>query len=170
MKTKQVIVVAYDSSWKAEFQRIKLHLEQALADSVAAIEHVGSTSVEGLAAKPVIDIDVVLKQRDDFLHIRSLLERLGYRHEGDLGIKDREAFGYTEKPELMKHHLYVCPPDSQELRRHLAFRDYLRTHPDDRDKYSAIKLQGAKEHPADIDRYIENKGPFIAEIYQKIGL
>jgi GrpB-like predicted nucleotidyltransferase (UPF0157 family) len=170
MRTKRVIVVPYDYRWKKEFQKIKLYLEKALENSIIAIEHVGSTSVEGLSAKPIIDIDAVIKNYDDFQNVKSRLEGLGYYHEGDLGIKDREAFEYTEKHEFIIHHLYVCPQNSQELKRHIAFRDYLRTHKEDRDKYSEIKLQGAKEYPTDIDSYIETKSPYITEIYKKIGL
>lgn len=70
----------------------------------------------------------------------------------------------------MAHHLYVCPQNSQELKRHIAFRDYLRTHDEDRDKYSEIKLQASKKYPTDIDSYIETKSPLINEIYKKIGL
>lgn len=170
MRTKRVIVVLYDPKWKNEFQKIKSYLEKALENSIITIEHVGSTSVEGLSAKPIIDIDVVIKDYDNFEDVKSRLGRLGYHHEGDLGIKCREAFRYDEKPEFMTHHLYVCPQDSDELKRHIAFRDYLRTYREERDKYSEIKLQAAKRYPTDIDSYIETKGPCITEIYRKIGL
>lgn len=171
MRTKNVYVVPYDYRWKEEFRKIKLYLEESLENSIIEIEHVGSTSVEGLYAKPIIDIDVVIKSYDDFQEVKSKLELLGYYHEGDLGIKDREAFRYNEieKAEFMTHHLYVCPQNSKELKRHIAFRDYLRVHREDRDKYSEIKLQAARENPTDIDRYIEAKSPLIAEIYEKIG-
>jgi GrpB-like predicted nucleotidyltransferase (UPF0157 family) len=170
MRTKNVIVVPYDFNWNHEFQTIKLQLEKILQNSVIAIEHVGSTSVEGLSAKPILDIDVVIENQDRFEDVKSELESLGYYHEGDLGVKDREAFGYTDKQEFMTHHLYVCTQNSEELRRHIAFREYLKSHPEDREKYSEIKAQAAKMYPTDIDRYIETKGPYIAEIYKKIGI
>ncbi len=170
MKTKKVTVIPYDYKWNEEFRKIKLDLEKTLEDSIIAIEHVGSTSVEGLSAKPIIDIDIIIKSYDNFKEVKSRLESFGYYHEGDLGISGREAFGYIEKDELMTHHLYVCPQDSAELKRHIAFRDYLRTHKEDRDKYSEIKLYAAKKYPTDIDSYIETKSPYITEIYKKIGL
>ncbi|HEX3039613.1 MAG TPA: GrpB family protein [Caproiciproducens sp.] len=170
MRTEKVNVVPYDSKWKVEFERIKSHLLNALENRVISIQHVGSTSVEGLSAKPIIDLDVVIEDYGCFPNAKSRLEKAGYYHEGDLGIKGREAFGYTEKEEFMTHHLYVCPKDSEELKRHLAFRDYLRTHKEDREKYSEIKLQAAKMYPTDIESYIEVKSPCIAEIYSKIGL
>lgn len=172
MRTKRVIVVPYNSEWKHEFEKIKLYLEKTLKDSIIAIEHVGSTSVEGLSAKPIIDIDVIIKNYDNFGDVKSRLETLGYYHEGNLGIKDREAFAYDEKQkdEFMTHHLYVCPQNSNELKRHIAFRNYLRTHEEDVKKYSEIKLKAARMYPTDIDSYIETKSPCINEIYRKIGL
>ncbi|MFZ5967087.1 MAG: GrpB family protein [Bacillota bacterium] len=170
MKTKRVIVIPYDPKWKNEFQKIRSYLEKALGNSILAIEHVGSTSVEGLSAKPIIDIDVIIESYDKFEDVKSHLKDLGYYHEGDLDIKDREAFAYNEKHEFMTHHLYVCPRNSEELKRHIVFRDYLRAHKEDREKYSAIKLQAAIKYPTDIDRYIEAKSPCDAEIYKKCGL
>lgn len=172
MRTKTVIVVPYDSKWKHEFEKIKSYLEKVLENSIIVIEHVGSTSVEGLSAKPIIDIDIIIKNYDNFEDVKSRLETLGYYPEGDLGIKNREAFRYDEKQknEFMAHHLYVCPQNSSELKRHIAFRDYLRTHKEDVDKYSEIKLQAAKMYPIDIDSYIEAKSPCINEIYRRIGL
>ena len=126
---KRVVVVPYDEKWITEFERIKKELLIVLKGYIIAIEHVGSTSVEGLAAKPVIDIDVIINDYSSFEDIKSRLAQIGYAHEGDLGIKDREAFKYENKPHLMKHHLYVCPAYSEELKRHIAFRDYLRQNP-----------------------------------------
>ncbi len=170
MKTKSVIVVPYDSKWNDEFQKIKLYLEKALENSILAIEHVGSTSIEGLSAKPIIDLDIIIEGYNKFEEAKFRLKKLGYYHEGNLGIKDREAFGYNEDHEFMTHHLYVCPGYSEELKRHIAFRDYLRTHKEDRDKYNEIKIQAAIKYPADIDSYIETKSPCITEIYKKCGL
>jgi GrpB-like predicted nucleotidyltransferase (UPF0157 family) len=168
MRTERVIVVPYDVGWKEEFLKIKLFLEKTLKDSIISIEHVGSTSVEGLSAKPILDIDIVIKNYSSFQKVKFKLENLGYYHEGNLGIKDREAFGYNGKDEFMAHHLYVCPADSEELKRHLAFRDYLRIHKEDREKYSEIKLQASKEYPTNIEGYIEYKSSIITDIYKKI--
>ncbi len=170
MRTEKVFVVPYDIKWKDEFQKIKVTLEEVLSDIILRIEHVGSTSVEGLSAKPIIDIDVVIKSYDKFEKVKSILENLGYYHEGDLGIKDREAFAYEEKPEFMLHHLYICPQDSEELKRHTTFRDYLRSHKEDRERYGAVKIKAAKMYPTDIDNYIEFKSSCILEINKKCGL
>ena len=169
MATKHVVVLPYDDQWKRDFIMIKDELTSALGQLAMRIEHVGSTSVEGLSAKPIVDIDVVIKDYTLFKDVVSALGTIGYRHEGDLGIAGREAFKYDGKDHLRKHHLYVCPEDSPELKRHIAFRDYLRTHSDAVRQYSRIKEEGAMLYPYDIDRYIEHKTPFIEKIYKDIG-
>ena len=167
---KKVIVVPYDGKWKIEFERIKKELLLALDNCIIAIEHVGSTSVEGLAAKPIIDIDIIIKDYNYFEAVKNKLFEIGYEYEGDLGRKDRHAFKYDDKPHLMKHHLYVCPEYSEELNRHIKFRDYLRTNPKDRDWYGEIKMLAAKYYPEDIDGYMKAKLPCGHEILRKCGL
>ncbi|MBO2517404.1 MAG: hypothetical protein CW338_09060 [Clostridiales bacterium] len=170
MVTKHVVVEPYNEAWKQDFEDIAAELRDALGELALCIEHVGSTSVQGLSAKPVIDIDVVIRDREVLDEAIHALGRTGYRHEGDLGIPGREAFRYDGKEHLRKHHLYVCPQDSPELRRHIAFRDHLRSHPEDVREYSRVKEEGAVLYPYDIDRYIEHKSPFIERIYRQLGL
>ena len=170
MQTKRVEVVPYNENWTSAFEEIKQELEQAVGDLIVGIEHVGSTSVEGMSAKPCIDIDVIIKDYTVFDAVVRELEAIGYIHEGDLGIKDREAFKYADKPHLQKHHLYVCPQYSEELFRHVTFRDFLRSNPEAVKKYSAIKEKAAQIFPYEIDKYIEYKSPCIEELYKLCGL
>lgn len=170
MQTRKVIVLAYDKSWESDFEKIKNEIEYVLGDLIIGIEHVGSTSVEGMSAKPCIDLDVIIEDYSVFASVVSKLESIGYIHEGDLGIKDREAFKYSDKQHLKTHHLYVCPKDSEELRRHITFRDYLRSNPEAVKKYSFVKEAAAKLFPNDIDKYIEYKSPCIEELYILCGL
>ncbi|MGX8698982.1 MAG: GrpB family protein [bacterium] len=170
MITKLVVVLPYDEQWRQDFLKIKAELTNTLGQLTIGIEHVGSTSVQGLSAKPIIDIDVVIKDYTVLENVVSVLREIGYQHEGNLGIVGREAFKYDGKEHLQKHHLYVCPEDSPELKRHIAFRDYLRTHPDAVREYSHIKEEAAKQYPDDIERYIEYKSPFIEKIYAEIGI
>ena len=170
MRTKNVVVLPYDKAWKSDFEAIRNELETAIGDLILGIEHVGSTSVEGLSAKPCIDIDVIIKDYSIFPTVVSRLNSIGYIHEGDLGIKDREAFRYSDKPHLQTHHLYVCPQDSAELHRHLTFRDFLRKNPEAVRIYSSVKEQAAQLYPQQIDRYIEYKSPCIEELYRQCGL
>lgn len=170
MKTAKVRVLPYDINWKTDFEKIKAEVENALGKLIVAVEHVGSTSVEGMSAKPCIDIDVVIKDYSVFSAVVSRLAEIGYIHEGDLGIKDRHAFRYSDKPHLQTHHLYVCPLDSRELHRHITFRDYLRNNPEAVKKYSRVKETAARLFPDDIDKYIEYKTPVIQELYLVRGL
>ena len=170
MKSPKVLVLPYDEGWKTAFEAIKKELEETIGDLIQGIEHVGSTAVPGLSAKPCIDIDVVIRDYGLFEQVADRLATIGYIHEGNLGIEDREAFRYTHKPHLWKHHLYVCPRCSRELHRHITFRDYLRSNPEAAAKYGAIKETAAKLFPEDMDQYIAYKSPCIEEIYRKCGL
>ncbi len=170
MVTRKIVVVLYNPRWAQDFAKIRAELEDALGGLALQIEHVGSTSVPGLAAKPVIDVDVVIRDDSVLGDAVSKLAEIGYEHEGNLGIPGREAFRYDGKEHLRKHHLYVCPQDSAELKRHLAFRDYLRAHPEAVREYSRIKEEGTALYPDDIDRYIAYKAPFIQRIYREIGV
>ena len=170
MKTRHIVVVEYDYSWKEEFKKIKESLLAKLKGSIVGIEHVGSTSVEGLAAKPIIDIDVIIEHRGMFDTVKERLEVLGYYHEPELAIDGREAFKYGTRKDLMPHHLYVCTEDSPELKRHLFFRDHLRANREDRERYGRVKMEAAKLYPEDIERYILHKSQVIEEIYRTCGL
>ena len=170
MRTRRVVVVPYDEAWKNAFEEIKIEIEAEIGDLIIGIEHVGSTSVKGMSAKPCIDIDVIIKDYSVFDEIVRKLGVIGYIHEGDLGIQDREAFKYADKPHLMTHHLYVCPRDSEELHRHIAFRDFLRKNPEAVKKYSRVKETAAQLFPDSIDQYIAFKAPCIEELYKECGL
>lgn len=170
MKTKKVIVLPYDAAWESAFEAIRAEIQTALGDLMLGIEHVGSTSVKGMSAKPCIDIDVVIRDYSVFDAVVQKLDAIGYIHEGDLGIKDREAFKYADKPHLMTHHLYVCPRDSEELHRHIAFRDFLRKNPEAVKEYSMVKEKAAALFPDKIEQYIAFKAPCIEELYIKCGL
>lgn len=168
MKTKYVVVEKYNPSWKEEFEKIKNELLVVLFEKVISIEHVGSTSVEGMYAKPIIDIDIVIDY--NFEEVKRLLESIDYIHEGDLGILGREAFKYNNKEHLMVHHIYVCNKNNEELHRHIIFRNYLRNHKEEREKYSDVKRKMALKYPEDIESYIKGKEQVILEIYKKCGL
>ena len=170
MQTKKVAVLPYDRTWKFAFEEIKREIEGAICNLIIGIEHVGSTSVEGLSAKPIIDIDVIIKDYSTFDAVVSKLEAIGYIHEGNLGIKDREAFKYSDKPHLQQHHLYVCSQYSEELHRHVTFRDYLKNNREAVKKYSLVKETAAILFPNEIEKYIDYKTPCIEELYMRCGL
>lgn len=136
-----------------------------LGDLAVAIEHVGSTAVPGLAAKPIIDLDVVVASAEDIPEAIERLARLGYYHQGDLGIPGREAF--RSPGGAPEHHLYLCPQDSPELRRHLAFRDYLRSHPEAAEEYAELKRALAQRFPDRRSDYTAGKAAWIAGILSR---
>lgn len=155
-------VVDYDPTWPDVFEDLRTHVWAVVGDFALAIQHVGSTSVPGLAAKPIIDMSVVVKSGDDVPRAIARLATLGYIHRGDLGIKDREAF--HTPAHLPAHHLYVCPAESLALHNHIVLRDYLRAHPDVAGKYGELKKQLAEEFQDDIAGYVAGKTAFIVGI------
>jgi len=169
MRTKRVVVEKWNPQWKYEYEKIVASLGKDIIYNSIKIEHVGSTSVEGLSAKPIIDLDIVI-ENDKFEIIKRLLNDKGYKYEGDLGIEGREAFSYSGKEELMTHHLYVCPKDSKELFKHITFRDFLKNNPTLASEYSKVKEQAAVLYPDDIDKYMEFKSEIIEKIYKRCGL
>ena len=169
MRTKNVVVEKWNPKWKDEFERIADSLGEDVIYNSVKIEHVGSTSVEGLSAKPIIDLDILI-ENDKFEIIKRLLNDKGYKHEGDLGIEGREAFSYSGKEELMTHHLYVCPQDSKELFKHITFRNFLKNNPALASEYSKVKEKAAVLYPDDIDKYMEFKSEIIERIYKRCRL
>ena len=170
MRTTHVVVLPYDPKWNEDFSAIRAELEAAMGELALRIEHVGSTSVEGMSAKPCIDMDVVISDNSVLGKVIERLAAIGYLYEGNLGVEGREAFCYTGKPHLQLHHLYVCPADSEELHRHLVFREFLRQNPEAVRRYSAVKEQAARLFPEDIEGYMEYKAPCIEELYRLCGL
>jgi GrpB-like predicted nucleotidyltransferase (UPF0157 family) len=139
-----------------------------VSDIALTVEHVGSTAVEGLSAKPVIDTCIVVASRADVPACIERLARIGYIHRGDLGVPDREAFRPPDQ--LPRHHLYLSPSASLSLKNHLGLRDYLRSHPEAAQEYGALKTSLARRFPTDIDSYIVGKAEFILRILGEVGL
>ena len=170
-RRKPVVLAEYDPAWPGAFARLRDRVAAALGELAVAVEHVGSTAVPGLPAKPIVDLDAVVPSAADVPAAIRRLAAVGYVHLGDLGIPGREAFdapppapGAAPWP---AHHLYVCPAGGAELRRHLAFRDHLRAHPEDARAYAAVKREGARRFPGDRDAYQEFKGPVVHEILRR---
>ena len=164
----RIEVTAYDPEWPRTFERIREHVWPVVQHAAMSIEHVGSTAVPGLAAKPVVDACIVVASRRDIPYVVKALAKIGYEHRGDLGVPDREAF--THPASLPKHHLYASPRGSLSLKNHLGLRDYVRNHPEAAKEYGDLKETLAKRFPDDIDGYIEGKTEFILGILREIGL
>lgn len=133
-----MVVEKYNPKWVEQFQTLKEFLEKYSTEYIS-IEHVGITSIPGMNAKPIIDIDIVVENTAQFLRLKDELEKIGYVHEGDRGISGREAFDHEKVSVGIDHHLYVCVKDNAELKRHLKFRDKLRANPELVNEYNKIK-------------------------------
>jgi GrpB-like predicted nucleotidyltransferase (UPF0157 family) len=172
-----MLIQKYNPSWIKDFNDIKNVITEALINLNVHIEHVGSTSIPNLAAKPIIDIDIIFNTPKDFETIKSGLEKIGYYHNGNQGIPDREVFKRDKtdaKHEILDtiaHHLYACPSDSEALQRHILFRDYLLVNGDARIQYQNIKYALAEEANQDRKKYAalkEEKGnTFIDAVVAK---
>lgn len=160
-----VTVEDYDPHWPQLFEVVRSRIAAVLDKFAISIEHVGSTAVPGLAAKPIVDIDVLLRSSIDLPIVVRMLAGLGYEHEGDLGITGREAFRIDRDP--IHHHLYVCLPESCEFARHIAFRDYLRTHSTDANAYAVLKRKLATTFASDRKGYNQAKSEFVQSILQR---
>jgi GrpB-like predicted nucleotidyltransferase (UPF0157 family) len=161
-KTMEVRICDYDPEWPHLFSRIECKLREHVGTLAVAIEHVGSTSVPGLAAKPIIDIEIVIASVYQFPSIKERLEKFGYIHRGPIGVPGREAFSCVI--DLPAHHLYVCETGAGPLREHLCFRDALRQSPELAAAYAALKRNLAEQHRYDRDAYTEAKTSFIRSV------
>ncbi len=164
---KRIVVVDYDPAWPGDFEQVRSRVWPAVADVAVAVEHVGSTSVPGLAAKPIVDISVVVPGPADVPTVIERLATLGYRHCGNLGVEGREAFASPSA--LPLHHLYACPSNSLALANHLAVRNYLRAHPDAAREYGELKKQLAQRFLDDIDGYTDGKTDAILKMLRVAG-
>lgn len=164
---RPVEVIEYDPAWVRTFERIRARVEAAFPPGAVRVEHVGSTSVPGLAAKPVVDVDVVIDADADPVEAIRRLESLGYRHRGDLGLTGREAFRAPEGAPAQ--HLYLCRTDSAALRHHRAVRDRLRSDPGAARGYAALKRELAATHAGDRDAYQRGKTRFLLAILRDAG-
>jgi len=162
-----VLIQDYDPSWPHAFSKLAAGITAALGRLVVTVEHIGSTAVPGLAAKPIIDVDVILASRADLPEAIARLASIGYIHEGDLGIAGREAF--RSAPGEVRHHLYTLTAGTDELRRHLAFRDALRGDNVLRDRYAALKRSLAERYSSDRNSYTQAKSAFINGIAIGLG-
>ena len=169
-ETRAIAVVAYDPAWVGVFERVRAKVWQVLHDVARTVEHVGSTSVPGLWAKPVVDVDVIVPDENAVALAITRLATIGYTHRDDVGLEGREAFeAPRDGPALPPHHLYVYLQGSVALRNHFVVRDHLRAHPASVHAYGALKRDLARAHPHDMDAYVAGKTDFVLAILREAG-
>jgi len=162
---RPVVVVPYDATWPAQFDRLEAMVRTALGDRVLALEHVGSTSVPGLAAKPVIDADLTVTDSADEAAYLPDLEAAGFV----LRVREPEWEEHRVVGiETPKTNLHVWSPGSVEPLRHAAFRDWLRHHPEDRDAYGSLKTELAGRGFTEVMDYNNHKAELVYDIYERI--
>ena len=163
----QIELVPYDPGWAEEFERRCRDIQGALGEAAVAVEHIGSTSVPGLAAKPIVDIQVQVPSFEPMEAYRDPLERLGYEYRPDDDAGHR--FFRLDVDGRRVVNMHVVEAGSDWGTRDLAFRDYLRAHPDEARRYEELKRELAtKFSPAHVQRYAEGKSPYIESVYAKI--
>jgi GrpB-like predicted nucleotidyltransferase (UPF0157 family) len=158
-----MLIREHKESWAADFNKIKKAIDEAMVNLHVSIQHIGSTSIPQLAAKPIIDIDIVYDKNAAFDEIKIRLAKIGYYCAGNQGIADREVFkrdktaGKYKVLDFIAHHLYACPADSEELQRHILFRDYLIENEEARVQYQNLKYEIAAEANQDRKKYAQLK-------------
>jgi GrpB-like predicted nucleotidyltransferase (UPF0157 family) len=169
MKIRRVEVVPYDDRWPDAFLRASQRLCNVLGDNHLAIHHMGSTSIPGMDAKPIIDLLGEVRSIAAIDDTQSAIEALGYEAMGELGIVGRRYFRKENAEGIRIHHFHVFQTGSPEIDRHLAFRNYLIANPAIAQDYRELKLSLAQQFPTDIDGYMDGKDAFITAIDRTIA-
>lgn len=165
--TNRVTVIPYNPLWPALFEQEAILIKQILGDNCIEIHHVGSTAVPGLAAKPIIDMIPVVKDITQVDLINEKMQSLGYEVKGEAGMLFRRFFKKENAP--IESNVHIYEQGAGETDRMLKFRDWMRTHPEDRDVYAALKENLAHKYPTDITAYCLEKEAFVTSIDQKTG-
>ncbi|HLO79595.1 MAG TPA: GrpB family protein [Chitinophagaceae bacterium] len=167
------LIKPYEPHWKTEFEKIKTVLESALQNIDVDIQHVGSTAIPGLPAKPILDIDIIIGDKKALDEVSSRLEKLGYINKGEQGIAGRFAFRQGSEfipANWPAHHLYVCFSDSLALKNHILFRDALWQDQKLVEKYSSLKMALVNEKGMTREEYQKRKTEFIISVLKDLGL
>ena len=164
---RQVKVVPHDPQWREAFKIESERVTAALGENVVTVHHVGSTAIPGIYAKPIIDLLVEVKDIALIDEQSSSMESLGYEAMGEFGIAGRRYFRKDSQEGVRTHHVHIFEFGSEQVERHLAFRDYMIAHPEEAQKYSELKRELAREYPTSIEQYMDGKDGFIRAIDRK---
>lgn len=162
LRRGSVQLVPYRAEWKELFEEEVVRLRSVLGERILCVEHVGSTAVEGMDAKPLIDMMAAVESLDEARSLVPTLEGLGYEHRGNGGVEGRIFF--AKGPRIQRtHHLSLTEPTSEHCQRSLLFRDYLRAHPEAAKGYLELKRELARKYPEDREAYTAGKDRFIQQ-------
>jgi GrpB-like predicted nucleotidyltransferase (UPF0157 family) len=166
LERKIVRLVTHQKEWTTLFEREEKLIRRALGDTALAVEHIGSTSIDGIDAKPIIDIMVGIVDLGEIEKCILPLEKLGYEYRGEQGIIGRPYFR-KGTGDISTHHLSVVALGGEVWRRHLAFRDHLRRNPRAAQRYAELKKDLAAKFKDDRAAYTDGKTAFIEEILRQ---
>jgi GrpB-like predicted nucleotidyltransferase (UPF0157 family) len=155
-------VMDYDPRWPDWFETVRGRIWPAVSDIALRIDHVGSTSVPGMVAKPIIDMDIVVRSPAQVRPVIDRVARIGYEWRGDLGVPGREAFESGRDEGLPAHHLYLVVENSKAHLDHWLLRDLLRQDAGAREQYAALKRRNVELANGDMDVYVAAKAQFVA--------
>ncbi|MGD1716722.1 GrpB family protein [Dapis sp. BLCC M172] len=161
---RKVEVVKHNPKWREKFQIEAEKINHILGENIITIHHIGSTAIPDIYAKPIIDILVEVKELIKVDERNYLMQSLGYQVMGEFGIIGRRYFWKNNQEGIRTHHVHIFEVNSKQVERHLTFRDYMISHPEDAQKYSELKFSLAQKYPTDIDSYMNCKDSFIKEI------
>ncbi len=156
-------VTTHDPAWRDNFAAESTRLAGALQEVMVQIHHIGSTAIPGIKAKPVIDILVEVTSLQELDWRVGALTALNYEAMGEFGIPDRRYFRRNDSAGTRSHQVHAFVQGSHNVTRHLAFRDYMRAHPDVASVYGELKARLAAEHDGDNAAYVNGKSDFVAE-------
>lgn len=163
---RKVIVCPYQIEWKVEFSKEAQRLRNILKDEVVAIYHIGSTAVNNLCAKPIIDILVEVTRIQNVDAYNLIFIQNDYTPKGENGIPGRRYF--VKGTEIVRtHHVHIYEENHPQVERHLALVSYLNANPDDASAYGELKNRLAKEYPENIDAYVDGKDAYVKQLEQK---
>jgi len=163
----RVVVGPYDARWPEEFERAAGEVRAVVGENLLAIHHIGSTSIPGIHAKPVIDMLAVVAELDALDRRGAEMRRIGYEVMGEFGIAGRRYFRRDDAAGRRTHQVHAFADGSPHVTRHIAFRDFMRAHPSLAQEYSDLKRRLAAAHPHDIEAYMDGKDAFIKEMERR---
>jgi GrpB-like predicted nucleotidyltransferase (UPF0157 family) len=158
-KQREVIIVAYDPGWAERFREEASRIAHIFGLELLSIHHIGSTSIPGMSAKPIIDIMPVVRDISKVERFNDGMIQLGYTPMGEYGIAGRRHF--VKGADVRTHHVHSYEPENPEVKWHLDFRDYLIAHEDDARRYAQLKASLASKHRHDLEAYTQGKAAFI---------
>ena len=161
---RKVEVVEHNPDWGNLFKTESQYISQALDRNVVAIHHIGSTAIPHIYAKPIIDLLIEVNNINEVDRSNDKMKRIGYQAMGEFGISDRRYFRKDNSSGIRTHHVHVFETNSPQVKRHLAFRDYMIAHPAKAQQYSDLKRKLAQQFPQNIESYMDGKDEFIKNI------